>query len=117
MAEKEDFQHNDPFSGQEPKKVAVTGSRSPLANFNPGEKQPTIPEIIAALKSFIPEENFRKEPETSTTALLSLENEYKVSTTDAIHARVELPEEVREEWLNHFENFVLFGGDLEKINQ
>lgn len=117
MAKKNEDFLDDPFSGEVSKRLVDASTTPPLPSYNPGEKQPSVEEIIAALKSFIPEENFRKEPEASTKELIALENKYKVTTDDAINARVDLSEEVREEWLNHFDNFVLFGGDMEKINQ
>ena len=77
-----------------------------------------IQEMIIELKKLVPAENFRKEPEYVTSALLELEEKHQLNTVDFLTGiRIgELDEDTRWRWVNEYETFKLFNGDETRIN-
>ena len=78
----------------------------------------TMNEILMELKKVVPAENFRKEPEYVTSALLELEAKHQLNTVDFLTGmRIgELDEDTRWRWVNEYETFKLFNGDETRIN-
>jgi hypothetical protein len=74
--------------------------------------------MIVELKKVVPAENFRKEPEYVTSALLKFEAKHQLNTVDFLTGiRIgELDEDTRWRWLNEYETFKLFNGDETHIN-
>lgn len=80
---------------------------------------PTIAEMMKALKKIVPKENFRKEPETALGELIALERKHQINTQDLLASGFNHPSLTEEdiyEWINTFETFELFKGDLSLLN-
>lgn len=86
---------------------------------SPSDKKRTIEEIVTALKKFVPAENFHKEPEHATGIILQLEEKYHLNTVDFLTALYNdsIEDDDLESWLSEYENFLLFDGKEEAINQ
>lgn len=75
-------------------------------------------DILTELRKIVPAENFRKQPDFSVDVLLQLEKKYNLNTQDFLEKRysIHIEEEDVFDWLNEFENLVLFGGDATMVN-
>lgn len=75
--------------------------------------------ILKQLKEFLPEENFKVQPDTARQEILNLEKMYNVNTKDFFEnpefAKL-IPEEICEKWINTFDTFITFGGSIDELN-
>lgn len=76
-----------------------------------------ISNILKDLQSILPPESFFKEPESSLKELLYFEKKYSLNTTAFIQKKCGFIElEDSHKWLNAYENYLFFKGDVKKIN-
>lgn len=78
-----------------------------------------ISEVIRQLQTVLPTESFLKEPEASLTDLHRFEEKYNLNTNDFLEKKYKdgfVDLEDAEDWLNSYENFMFFEGDLTLIN-
>lgn len=77
-------------------------------------------DILKDLMTFIPEENFIQEPEASLNELLVFEEKYKLNTSEFVEKKFidgHVDVEDIHDWLNSYENYLFFDGDISKINK
>ncbi|MGE6370619.1 hypothetical protein ACQKDB_15945 [Planococcus kocurii] len=77
-----------------------------------------VTEIIKELRKIVPEANFRRQPDYSISFIVKMENMYKLNTSDFVSKNydIEISEDDTFDWLNEFENFLMFKGDANYIN-
>lgn len=76
-------------------------------------------DVIKEMQKVFPADMFIREPENSLKHLMTFEKRYHLNTSDFIDKNyngISISEDDVFEWLNAFENFVMYNGNQENLN-
>lgn len=78
----------------------------------------TMEHLMEQLRSLVPEENFKRQPETAKQKIIDLEQHYKVNTSSMLRGvkKEYIPEEIIDIWINEYQTFKNFGGEINELN-
>ncbi|QSB12073.1 hypothetical protein JTI58_10900 [Lysinibacillus fusiformis] len=79
-----------------------------------------INDILKQLQEMVPNATYKKQPETAQKELLGFENIYMVNTKNFLDQTVaigHIPQEVQEKWLDAFQTFLEYNGDVSSLNR